>query len=67
MRILQSASKIVLLLFAFTACSAFLAVVLRNVSSEQVVNAVTTIFTTAVGSAMTYYFTKQGKPEDQPK
>ena len=44
-----------------------MAVVLRNLSSEQVVNAVTTLFTTAVGSAMTYYFTRKGQPEDQPK
>ena len=63
MQILQSASKVVLIAFALTACASFLAVVFSNLSSDQIVNSVTTIFTTAAGSVLTYYFTRRSQKE----
>jgi len=65
--VLQSASKIVLLAFAVTACVAFLAVVLVNAKTESVVLAVVAVFSGAVSSVMTYYFSKRAAKDGDIK
>lgn len=57
--ILKSASKIVLLAVAFTACLAFLAVIALNSRSDSVVVAVVAMFSGTVSSVTTYYFAKR--------
>jgi hypothetical protein len=59
--IIKSASKIVLLAFAFTACVAFLAVALLNAKTDAVVVAVVAMFSGSTSSVLTYYFSKRSE------
>lgn len=63
--VLRSASKIILLVFGLSSSVAFLAVVLSNMTNENIVLAVIAMYSGAVSSVMTYYFTKRSeKPGD---
>jgi len=59
--IFKSASKVVLILFACASSIAFLGVVLMNLKQESVAMAVIAMFSGAVSSVMTYYFTKRSE------
>jgi len=63
--IIKSASKTVLLIIASASSVAFLAVVLGNIKTQEIVLAVIAMYSGAVSSVMTYYFTKRAiKPGD---
>lgn len=64
--IIKSASKIILLIFGLSASAGFLAVVFSNLKSQEIVMAVIALYSGAVSSVMTYYFTKRAvKPGDK--
>ncbi len=63
MEVLKSASKIILLLFGLASSVAFILVVCKNVTNENIVMAVITMYASAVSSVMTYYFTKRVNKE----
>ena len=56
--LLESASKIVLIMTAAGLVTSLLAVVIINVKNELVINGIIAIFSTFLGSVGTYYFTK---------
>lgn len=64
--VLKSASKIILLTFGFASSVGFLAVVLSNVKDENIVLAVIAMYSGAVSSVMTYYFTKRAEKPNDP-
>lgn len=65
--VLKSASKIILLLFGISSSVAYVAVVLKNIASENIVLAVIAMYSGALSSVMTYYFTKRAEKPDDPR
>ena len=57
--ILESASKIILIMFGLVSSLVFAYVVIKNADTESVVTAVVAIYASCSSSVMTYYFTKQ--------
>ena len=64
--IIKSASKIVLVGFSVTIYIAFLAVVSSNLDNENIAMAVVALFSSALSSVMTYYFSRRANKKDDP-